>query len=137
MIRCTSINAVLSQIPFQSIEERIIGQALGTSDLLGQMAADDYVEKLPALYAEFTEAAAFSSDQPIMVGTFSSAEYLMLKTPSFWEDYVQPKLNIDFEGLYRFLNDPYPSGPNQYIQKIQANMLRLKSPFMEDREPVH
>jgi hypothetical protein len=137
MIRCTGINVVLSQIPFQSIEEKIIGQALGTSDLLGQMSADDYVEKLPALYAEFSEAAAFSSDQPIMVGTFSSTEDLMLKTPAFWENYVLPKLNTDFEGLYRFLNDPYPTGPNQYIQKIQANMLRLKSPLREDREPVH
>ena len=36
---------------------RIVGFALGTADLLGQMAAPDYVDKLPVLYDEFVEAA--------------------------------------------------------------------------------
>src|SRR5579863_982820 len=53
MILCTGVNASLDQIPFQSDAERIAGYALGTADLLGQMAAADYVDKLPLLYAEF------------------------------------------------------------------------------------
>ena len=58
MIRCTGVNAALSVIPFQSEMEKVAGFALGTADLLGQMAAEDYVDKLPILYAEFAEAAA-------------------------------------------------------------------------------
>src|SRR2546421_4262708 len=45
MICCTGVDAKLSAIPFQSEQERIVGFALGTADLLGQMAADDYVEQ--------------------------------------------------------------------------------------------
>jgi len=126
MIRCTGVDAALSVIPFQSEMERIVGHALGTADLLGQMAAEDYVDKLPTLYAEFAEAARFSEDKAHFAGMFSSAEDLMRKTPAFWEGYVQVKLNRDFGGLHRFLNDPYPHGPNHYLERIEANMARLR-----------
>jgi hypothetical protein len=36
------------------------------------------------------------------------------------------KLDRDFGAMHRFLNDPYPSGPNQYMERIEANMERLK-----------
>ena len=127
MIQCTGLNAHLDRIPFQSEAERIVGFALGTADLLGQMSAEDYVEKLPVLYAEFAEAARHEKGNAGMVAMFSSADDLIRKTPAFWEKYVQPKLNDDFLGLYRFLNQPYPSGPNPYVQRIEANMERLKS----------
>src|SRR5580765_5253013 len=58
MIHCTGVDAALGVIPFQSEMEKIVGHALGTADLLGQMAAQDYVEKLPVLFAEFDEAAS-------------------------------------------------------------------------------
>jgi len=103
-----------------------VGFALGTSDLLGQMAAHDYVDKLPILYSEFAEAAAFSESKMRVGGFFSSADDLMQKTPMFWEKYVQQKINRDFLGLHRCLNDPYPDGPNPYIEKIEANMMRLR-----------
>src|SRR5579862_9927467 len=73
MIHCTGVDATLSVIPFQNDMERIVGHALGTADLLGQMAAGDYVEKLPVLYAEFAEAAQFSKDKPHFISMFSSA----------------------------------------------------------------
>jgi hypothetical protein len=126
MIRCTGVDARLGEIPFQSETEKIIGFALGTADLLGQMAAEDYVDKLPILFSEFAEAAKFSHDQTHFIGMFASAADLMEKTPIFWEKYVQTKLNREFGGLYRFLNDPYPSGPNAYLEKIESNMERLR-----------
>jgi hypothetical protein len=126
MIHCTGVDAALSVIPFQNEMEKTVGHALGTSDLLGQMAAEDYVDKLPVLYAEFSEASRFSHDKPHFVGMFSSADDLMKKTPTFWEKYVQMKLNRDFGGLYKFLNDPYPDGPNCYLQRIEANMKKLR-----------
>jgi hypothetical protein len=126
MIRCTGVNVKLDAIQFQSELERIVGFSLGTADLLGQMAANDYVDKLPVLYLEFAEAAAFNAGKMRAGGFFSSAEDLIQKTPLFWEKYVQPKLNRDFLCLYRFLNDPYPDGPNAYMGKIEANMARLR-----------
>ncbi|HWC61308.1 MAG TPA: hypothetical protein VHC44_16560 [Verrucomicrobiae bacterium] len=126
MIHCTGVDAALNVIPFQSEIEKIVGHALGTADLLGQMAAEDYVEKLPVLYSEFAEATQFSKDKPHFVAMFSSVADLMQKTPAFWEKYVQVKLSRDFGGLYRFLNDPYPNGRNYYWDHIDANIKKLR-----------
>jgi hypothetical protein len=126
MIRCTGVNVKLESVKFQDPLERTVGFALGTADLLGQMAADDYVDKLPILYSEFAEAAHHSADGRMKAGGFfTSAEDLMQKTPLFWENYVQNKINREFQGLFRFLNDPYPDGPNFYIDRIQSNVARL------------
>ena len=126
MISCTGVDSVLSSIPFQNESERIVGHALGTADLLGQMAADDYVEKLPVLYDEFAEAARFSHDNKSFVAMYSGAQDLTQKTAGFWENYVLPKLERDFEGLYHFLNSPYPAGPNFYVKRIETNIQKLQ-----------
>ncbi|MGO8697995.1 MAG: hypothetical protein ACLQVY_09795 [Limisphaerales bacterium] len=127
MIRCTGVNVKLDSIQFQSEMERVAGFALGTADLLGQMAATDYVDKLPILYSEFAEAARHSPDGKMKAGGFfSSAEDLMQKTPLFWENYVRTKISREFLGLYRALNDPYPDGPNPYIVRVEANIARLR-----------
>jgi hypothetical protein len=127
MVRCTGVNIRLECVQFHNQLERLVGFALGTSDLLGQMAAADYVDKLPTLYTEFAEAARVSLDGRMKAGGFfSSAEDLMQKTPLFWENYVWNKINNDFLGLYRFLNDPYPNGPNDYIDRVRSNIARLR-----------
>lgn len=125
MICCTGVDAELSQIPFQSELERIVGQALATADLLGQMAAPDYVEKLPILYLEFAEAAEFDHGHTEFIAKFGNAADLVRRTPAFWRDYVLPKLERDFGGLHRFLNHPQPAGPSAYVQQIEANIARV------------
>lgn len=128
MIRCTGVNVDLKAIPFSSELERNLGFSLSTADLLGQMAADDYVDKLPILYQEFEESAHFnSSGKGTAVGMFSSAEDLMRKTPMFYEKFVLNKIQKDFLGLYRFLNVPYPDGPNHYLLKIEQNLQKLQT----------
>lgn len=122
MICCTGVNVDLGQLPFPNEQVRIAGFALGTGDLLGQMAAPDYIDKLHILYEEFAEAAKFSG----VPGMFASADDLRRKTGAFWQKYVLPKLNDDFLGVYRFLNSPLPDGPNWYIDRIEENLRRLK-----------
>jgi hypothetical protein len=126
MIRCTAINASPREISFASERDRVVGYAVGTSDLLGQMAAPDYVDKLPVLYSEFAEAARYDGGKRSSVGVFSNAAELIRQTPAFWEKYVRRKLEENFAGAYRFLNEPYPDGPNYYLQQINANMERLR-----------
>jgi len=125
MIRCTGVGVDLEAITFQSEAERIVGYALATADLLGQMAAEDYVEKLPVLFEEFREAIRFSPELHGEFTHFASAEDLMRNTPKFWTSYVWPRLNREFRGLYRFLEVPYPGGPNWYLDHIQANLDQL------------
>src|SRR5437762_7694170 len=102
MIRCTGVNANLSLIPFQNEVEQIVGFALGTADLLGQMAAEDYVDKLPVLYSEFDESARFYQGRVALTPYFSTADDLVRKTPEFWVKYVLPKIDKEFWGLYLF-----------------------------------
>ncbi|HEY0455578.1 MAG TPA: HD domain-containing protein [Verrucomicrobiae bacterium] len=126
LISCTGVNADLKTIPFRSELEKMLGFALATADLLGQMAAPDYVDKLPVLYQEFTEATHYYNDPRSVRYRFSSAEDLMKNTPAFWEKYVFPKINGDFLQLYRFLSEPYPNGPNPYLERIEANISRIR-----------
>jgi len=133
MIRCTGVNADLTAIPFHDELERTMGCALGTADLLGQMAAPDYVEKLPLLFEEFAEAIQHDGPAAARMAVYSSAEELVRSSPSFWENYVLPKINNDFGKLYVFLNEPYPDGPNPYLQAIQRNLARIQE--TEQRQP--
>jgi len=126
MIRCTGVDVNLSLIPFQSEVERIVGFALGTADLLGQMAADDYVEKLPILFSEFEESARFYEGKMTLTQYFPDADDLMRKTPEFWTSYVLPKITNEFWGLHRFLNRPYPDGPNPYLERVEANIEKVR-----------
>jgi len=125
MIQCTGVNVDLQAIPFQNDEERLVGYALSTADLLGQMAATDYVEKLPVLYGEFAEAARFDGAKALRAFPYTSEEDMMRQTPAFWERYVLPKLEQDFGGLHHFLRKPYPDGPNAYLERVQHNIARL------------
>jgi hypothetical protein len=127
MISCTGVDSEVATIPFQSNLERIVGYALATADLLGQMAAEDYVDKLPVLYSEFAEAARFDRNHTDFIGQFHSADELVRRTPGFWTQFVWPKLEREFGGLHRFLNDPFPDGPNWYVQRIETNMERIRS----------
>jgi hypothetical protein len=88
------------------------------------MAAHDYVDKLPILFQEFAEAASHSGAAGAM-RSYKSADELLQNTRSFWNNYVLPKINDDFGALYRFLNQPYPDGPNPYMQRIEQNLRRL------------
>jgi hypothetical protein len=126
MIRCTGVNTRLTDIPFPGEQEKMVGYALATADLLGQMAADDYVDKLPILYSEFAEAAHHDGNGGSFVAGFKDVDDLIRRTPTFWSNFVLPKLEGDFRGLYRFLNDPYPAGPNDYVRRIEANMERIR-----------
>ncbi len=118
MIRCTGVNVKIDAIPFQGEVERTIGFCIGTADLLGQMAATDYVDKLPTLFAEFAESARYSGTKLM----FESADHLLRMTPGFWEKYVLPKIQKDFQSVHRFLSAPYPDGPNPYLVAIEANI---------------
>jgi hypothetical protein len=129
MIRCTGVHAQLTSIPFEDEAHRLAGFALATGDLLGQMAAPDYVPKLPTLYSEFAEAARFEDPRSSRFGVYRDAEDLMRNTPSFWTSYVLPRINNEFCGLYRFLNDPFPDGPNPYLERVESNIRRISSMF--------
>ncbi|MCF7688035.1 MAG: hypothetical protein K9M98_06955 [Cephaloticoccus sp.] len=123
-IQCTGPTSKISQRHFANDSDAIIGCALATADYLGQMAAPDYPDELDALFGEFKESYDYYHVAH-SARLFSSAEELKGNTAFFWVNIVKPKLDNDFQAVYRFLNSPYPSGINRYITGIEANLAKI------------
>jgi hypothetical protein len=123
MISCTGVKPQLEQLNFSSESCRLLGYALGTADLLGQMSDQSYVEKLPLLFSEFKEAYNFEGPQPLTemeIQQFVSEKELIKHTPVFFSTLVHKRLE-DMGGVYHLLEDP-ATGQNPYLEKIQENM---------------
>lgn len=124
-INCTGPTKNISRLHFREPVERVIGCALATADYLGQMAAPDYPDELDILFREFQESDDFIH-LPAERRTFKSSEDLKQRTPLFWQKFVLPKLESDFQAVYRFLARPYPHGPNPYLEAIDKNIAEIK-----------
>lgn len=131
-INCTGPTKEISRLRFREPIERIVGCAVATADYLGQMAAADYTEELEILFNEFKESDDFIH-LPASRRTFMSAEELIERTPAFWHKVVRPKLESDFQAVYRFLARPYPHGPNPYLQAVERNIAEVERRLMASR----
>lgn len=120
-INCTGPNNEIGRLQFDDPTECLIGCSLATADLLGQMAAADYPDKLEVLYGEFLESDNFVA-MPRERRRFKSPQDLVLKTPYFWAKVIRPRLDTDFKAVYRFLARPYPAGPNAYLDGVERNI---------------
>ena len=120
-LRCTGLDVKIAEIKFKSKEHEILGQIIGTADLIGQMANENYLEKLPFLYDEFKEGGVPGYDDKLE---------LLKKTPAFWE-MVKKRLVNELGHVDRYLRDYLRVlwGINQdlYRQAIDRNMERLES----------
>lgn len=125
-ISCTGPRSVIRRTHFHGPLDRIIGCAVATADYLAQMAAPDYVDRLPSLYAEFEESHAFLHTPP-SGRQFTNANDLIRNTPAFWRHIVLPKLNDEFDAVYHYLGTPYTDGPNLYLEAVEDNMAKIKN----------
>jgi hypothetical protein len=125
-IRCTGPISRLARLYFNARTDQLLGCMLVTADYLGQMAATDYPDELELLFHEFLESDEFFH-LPTEHFTFRSARELTEKTPDFWTKFVRPKLEKEFEGVYRFLASPYPDGPNPYVDAIERNIALVRT----------
>jgi hypothetical protein len=125
-INCTGPTKEISRLRFRDPVERVIGCAIATADYLGQMSAADYPDELEILFGEFHESDDYVHLPPAR-RTFKSAEELVARTPFFWQKFVLPKLESDFQAVYRFLARPYPHGPNAYFDAVERNIAIVRS----------
>jgi hypothetical protein len=125
-IRCTGPTSNIGRLHFKSDSDRLIGCCVATADYLGQMAADDYPEELPLLFREFCESDDYLH-VPAERKQFKSVDEMIVKTPAFWRKLVLPKLENEFESVYKYLARPYPDGPNPYLDAIERNLVRIQS----------
>lgn len=123
MIRCTGLGGRPDKSTFGSDLARLAAGMVATSDFLGQMAAPDYLEKLPLLFQEFEEADDFSH-VPKAKRMFASANALVAGTPGFWQHFVRPRLETEFFGVYRHLAPDASSPRNPYVDAVERNVAR-------------
>ena len=121
-IRCTGVKVDVDRVPFYDDRERFFGWVLGTGDILGQMAAPDYPERLSRLYEEFTEAAAYSNTNGSGIEVYHSAEDLMRQTRDFYEGYVKQLLERQWGEVHKALLHHFDDGKNHYFNSIEANL---------------
>jgi len=126
LIASTGPRAVIDGIPFATPSEKVLAQMLATADFLAQMADPQYLDKLPSLFKEFEEfdrlRGLTQTERP-----FPNLDSLVSSTPQFWYQFVLPRLKIDYSGVYRLLNTPWPDGPNPYLQQAEANIEALQT----------
>lgn len=128
IIMYTGVVVDYNKLPFTSEEEKIVGYALGTSNLLGQMSADDYPEKLPSLYREFEESYNFEGIDDLRkqgMTIFDSADDMIKQTPSFYEGVVKERFK-SMGSLYKYLTYHFDDERNYYIEAIEENIKKIK-----------
>jgi hypothetical protein len=76
LIDCTRLAADIRTIEFSSPNHKLLGQMMGSADLLGQMADRTYLEKLLFLFYEFKEGK---------IGDYASELELLEKTIGFYQ----------------------------------------------------
>lgn len=124
-IRCTGPRNKIANVAFPRPEARVLATVVVTADYLSQMAAPDYVDKLPALFREFEEANDFNG-VPRSERPFQSVAQLIRATPAFWEKMVRPMLDRDLDAIYRFIA-PRPDGTNPYLAAVEFNLARIRA----------
>jgi hypothetical protein len=128
IIMCTGVVIDYRALPFNSEEERMLGYALGTADLLGQMSDPEYYEKLPSLYNEFEESYRFEGTDALRekgIRIFSSAEDLISSTPQFYEMVVKDRFE-KLGNLHMYMTYHFNDSKNPYIEAIEENIEKIR-----------
>ena len=102
---------------------RVIGNLLGTADILGQMADRCYLEKChDRLFPEFV-LGGIARRQKSGGGeevVFASATDLISKTPNFYASAAH-RLDAVLESSYRYA-EPHFGGHNYYVEAVEQNI---------------
>jgi hypothetical protein len=127
------------EVPVESIrvepQFRLIGNLLGSADILAQMADRCYLEKChDRLYPEFVTGGI--ARQPRPDGTeqviFGSAADLIFQTPRFYHS-AQKRLNVDLGGYCSYVEKHF-GGENLYFTELEKNISHARA--IADREDL-
>jgi len=122
-IHFTGYEVAVDQIKVPGPEFRLIGNLLGSADILAQMADRCYLEKCyDRLYPEFVLGGIARSRRPdgSEEVTFASAADLIFKTPVFYQG-ANRRLQHDLGGCYIYIEDHF-GGQNLYFDELEKNI---------------
>ena len=123
IIHFTGYERPIQKIRVPNLTFRLLGNMLGTADIIAQMADRCYLEKCrDRLYPEFVEGGlAARDDADHRAGVmFKSAEDLVTKTPKFYKT-ATVRLNDHLGSAYGYA-DKHFGGQNLYLDEITKNI---------------
>lgn len=131
-IHFTGYEVPVDRIRVPGPEFRLIGNLLGSADILAQMADRCYLEKCyDRLYPEFVRGGIArkrnkdGSEEII----FSSAADLIFKTPRFYAGATR-RLKQDLGGCYNYIEQHF-GGQNLYFDELEKNISHAKAIAVE------
>ena len=128
IVHFTGFERAVSKIKLPSMIFRLLGNMLGTADIIAQMSDRCYLEKCYGrLYPEFVAGGlAESSKQRAANSTqFSSPGDLVSRTPMFYRT-ATARLNDVLGGAYTHAQDHF-GGQNLYLDEIDKNVSYAES----------
>lgn len=114
---------------------RLIGNLLGSADILAQMADRCYLEKChDRLYPEFVTGgiARRTTPEGEEQVVFESAAHLIFQTPRFYHS-AQKRLNVDLGGYCNYVAKHF-GGDNPYVTEVEKNINHARA--VAEREDV-
>lgn len=115
-------------VTFDNPQQELAAFATATSDLIGQMANREYIERLLFLYFEFEEAR---------LGGFADVHDLLGKTISFYR-LTKNRLDHDLHGLSVYLPRHFAQAVgeerNFYTESIDRNLAYLDELLKDSKE---
>ena len=134
MVHYTGNEVAPAHIRLPDEKWHTIGQMLGTADLIAQMSDRCYLEKCrDRLYPELvlggmTVKVDEKGNQAMI---YESGEDLLRKTPAFYENEVEHRLNKLFNHVYTY-EIAHFEGESHYIKGLGKNQARLKNVLEAD-----
>lgn len=123
IVHFTGYERPVQKIRLPNLTFRLLGNMLGSADIIAQMADRCYLEKCrDRLFIEFVEGGLAARDETDHRPSvqFKSAEDLVVKTPSFYRS-AMARLDDQLAGAYRYAETHF-GGRNLYIETIDKNI---------------
>ena len=123
LIHFTGYEKPIAKIDVPNLSFRLIGNMLGTADIIAQMADRCYLEKCrDRLYPEFVEGGLAARDESDWRSSvmFRSVGDLMVKTPHFYKT-ATVRLNDQLGSAHGYAGKHF-GGQNLYFDEIEKNM---------------
>jgi hypothetical protein len=131
-VHFTGYEIPVEKIKVAAPEFRLLGNLLGSADILAQMADRCYLEKCyDRLYPEFVRGGIArrrhkdGSEEVV----FSSAADLIFKTPRFYQGATK-RLRQDLGGCYNYFEEHF-GGQNLYFDELEKNINHARSIAVE------
>jgi len=128
LIHFTGYERPISSIQVPGLIYRLLGNLLGSADIIAQMSDRCYLEKCrDRLYPEFVAAGMAEkkkADGSIEV-IYSSGPDLLQKTPAFYKS-ANKRLEDDLHGGYAYAEHHF-GGQNLYIESVEKNIRFLET----------